>query len=603
MRYLVIAFVGMLWALPASARVEPAVSYRVDLSQRAQQIVTIEADVPVIDGSAEIVLPVWRPGRYGVLDFAATIREYQAVGSDGEPARVEKVRKNVWKIDTPAESATFRYSIFADSLGDRTRHADDSHVFLSGSSVFVMSPPHRWDEHHVSIGVPDGWSVATGLERADNAWVAPDYDTLIDSPFEIGTHQSHSFEVEGVRTEVAIFGDVEPDWELIERDFGSVARVQHTIFGGSVHFDRYVYLIHAYPGGRGGTEHLNSTVCQTSPETFQDEERWKRFMSLIAHEYFHTWNVKKFRPAELVPYELAEEDYTRMLWLVEGSTSYYDDLTLVRGGIIEPDDYLEMLATSTASMEQRAGRQRSSLTESSFDAWLKFWGPSSPDHSNTSVNFYTHGAMASLALDLLLREASGGTGSYDSVMRWLNERFQWRQRGYTLEDVIDASETAAGQPMGWFFDRHITGRELPPMDRALLLAGIERVGDTSEARVLFGATTTSDSGGCRVTRLLAGSPAFEAGLNIDDIIVAIDGQSVIGNDIDEMLDSRTVGETIRIVALRREAIREFQVPLFAEAPVEFSYARVATPTEAQRRMYEAWLSQPWPDERPDEGTD
>ncbi|MEM1072256.1 MAG: PDZ domain-containing protein [Planctomycetota bacterium] len=580
---------GVLWA-------EPDIRYRVDLSQRAQQIVTIEVDVPVIDGSADLVLPVWRPGRYGVLDFAATVREYTAFGTDGASIDVEKVRKNVWRLTTPRDSATFRYSIFADSLGDRTRHADDSHVFLSGSSVFVMSPPHRWTEHAVEIDVPDNWSVATGLGISGEAWIAPNYDTLIDSPFEIGTHQFHAFDVEGVRTEVVIYGDVDPDWDLIEDDFAKVARVQHQIFDGDVHFDRYVYIIHAYPGGRGGTEHLNSTVCQTSPETFRDDDRWKRFMSLIAHEYFHTWNVKRFRPAELVPYELAKEDYTRMLWLVEGSTSYYDDLTLVRGGIIDVDEYLDIIASSVSSIERRAGRQRSSLTESSFDAWMKFWGPSSPDHSNTSVNFYSHGAMASLALDLLIREASGGEASYDSVMRWLNKRFQWQEKGYTFQDVVDATNESAGEPMNWFFDRHITGRELPPMERALLLAGIERVESNDDPGVLFGATTVADAGGRRVTRLLAGSPAFEAGLNIDDVLVAIDGVSVVGQGIDDALDGRSVGDTVSVVALRREAVREFNIRLFAEAPRAFTYERIETPTESQRAMYEAWLWQPWPED-------
>lgn len=598
MRHTSLLALGTLFGttLTGCVMADPAVTYRIDLSQRAQQIVTIEADVPVVDGTADLVLPVWRPGRYGVLDFAATVREYEAFDAAGEPLDVTKIRKNVWRITTDEDSATFRYSIFADSLGDRTRHADDSHVFLSGSSVFVMSPPHRWDEHAVSIDLPDDWSVATGLAEADGIWFAQDYDTLIDSPLEVGTHQFHAFEVEGVRTEVAIYGDVDPDWELIEEDFGEVARVQHEIFGGDVHFDRYVYIIHAYPGGGGGTEHLNSTVCQTTPKTFTSESRWKRFMSLIAHEYFHTWNVKKFRPAELVPYELAEEDYTRMLWLVEGSTSYYDDLTLVRGGIITPDAYLGMITSSVSSTERRAGRTRSSLTESSFDAWLKFWGPSSPDHANTSVNFYSHGAMASLALDLLIRNSSTGNGSYDSVMRWLNERFAWRENGYTLDDVIQATEDAAGGSMAWFFDEHITGRALPPMDRALRLAGIERVVDDAEPTLLFGASTRSDSGGRRITRLLDGSPAFEAGLNVDDVILAIDGVSVAGNDIDDVIADAELDDVVTATVVRREALREIDITLSALQPASFSFERVTDPTAEQKALYEAWLWQPWPED-------
>ncbi|MEL6797243.1 MAG: PDZ domain-containing protein, partial [Planctomycetota bacterium] len=246
--------------------------------------------------------------------------------------------------------------------------------------------------------------------------------------------------------------------------------------------------------------------------------------------------------------------------------------------------------------EARLGQTRSLPPGSPFDAWMKFWGPSSPDHSNTSVNFYSHGAMASLALDLLIREASGGEASYDSVMRWLNERFQWQEKGYTFEDVVDATNESAGEPMNWFFDRHILGRELPPMERSLLLAGIERVESDDDPGVLFGATTVPDDGGRRVTRLLAGSPAFEAGLNIDDVLVAIDGVSVVGQGIDDALDDRSVGDTVSVVALRREAVREFNIRLFAEAPRAFTYERIETPTESQRTMYEAWLWQPWPED-------
>lgn len=574
---------------------QPAVEYHVDLSQRNQQIVTIEVDVPAESEAVELLLPVWRPGRYGVLDFAATVREYEAFDDAGAPLRVEKIRKNAWRIDSDgADEVTFRYSIFADALGNRTRHADDSHVFLSGSSVFVLSPPHRNDEHAVHLDLPDGWAVSTGLEATGDAWLAESYDTLIDSPIEMGTHQRHIFDVEGVTTEVAVWGDVEPGWQLIEEDFSAVARVQHEILGGDIHFDRYVYIVHAYPGGGGGTEHLNSSVCQTRPATFTDADRWKRFMSLIAHEYFHTWNVKRFRPAELVPYEFDREDYTRMLWLVEGSTSYYDDLTLVRGGIIEPNEYLNIVASSVARTETRAGRARSSLTESSFDAWLKLWGPGSPDHTNTTVNVYTHGAMASLALDLLIRGASGGEGTYDDVMRSLNARFDWRTSGYTMGDVIKACNDAAGTSMSRFFDAHITGRELPPMDEALLLAGIERVEDDDAPGVLFGASTTSADGGRRITQLLDGSPAFNAGLNVDDVIIAIDGASAAAQDIDKLLAGAAIGDTARVTISRREAIREIEVVLDHARPRAFSYERVAEPTASQRAMYEAWLWQPWP---------
>ncbi|MEO1583133.1 MAG: PDZ domain-containing protein [Planctomycetota bacterium] len=584
-----------LVGLPGQPAAEPeaaAVRYRVDLSNRAQQIVKIEADIPAVDGVAEVVLPVWRPGRYGVLDFAAHVREWSAADAAGRPLPTQKVRKDVWRIEADGDddTVTFAYEIYANDLGTRTRHVDDTHAFLSGSSIFVLSPPHRDELHLVSLDLPDGWKIASGLDQEGSDLFADSYDVLMDSPIEAGHFASHRFDAHGVDTEVAIWGDVDPDWQAIERDFSAIADVQLQVFGGDVHFDRYVYIIHAYPGGRGGTEHLNSTVCQTTPATFQDESRYHGFLGLIAHEYFHTWNVKRFRPAGLVPYGFNEENYTSMLWLVEGTTSYYDDLTLVRAGITPRDEYFDRIGSSTTSVEDRPGARRSSLSDSSFDAWLKFWGPSSPDHRNTSVNFYTHGAMVSLCLDLLLRDSTDGERSLDDVMRELADRFDWTEgNGYTPSDVRAIVSDIAGRDMGWFFDRHIDGTEPPPIRAALAHAGVLIERTTADDELLFGASTTREGVGLRVTRLAEGSPAFAAGINVDDVLTSIDGWSLADRSISDALGYFELGDEVAVSLARRGRQRDIIVTLDTPQPGGFEVREVDEPSERQLRIRDGWL--------------
>ena len=585
-------------ALLGCASAEPVVTYEVDLSRARSQVVTISATAPVVDGSAEFVLPVWRPGRYGVLDFAATVREWSARDDSGQPLQAVKIRKNAWRIDTgqEANAVTLVYDIYANSLADRTRHVDDSHAFLSGSSVFVLSPAHRDTEHRVHFTLPEGWSVATGLEGSHDTFTAPGYDELMDSPFEIGQHQFRVFECDGVRTEVAVWGNAEVDWAAIEADFCAIAEATHAVFGGDIHFDRYLYIVHAYPGGRGGTEHLNSTVVQTSPRTFQNEDRYQSFLGLIAHEYFHTWNVKRFRPSGITPYDYDRENYTSLLWLVEGTTSYYDELLLVRAGIQEPDDYLRQIASSFTSVQDRPGRARSSLSQSRFDAWLMFWGPDSPDHANTRVNFYCHGAMASLALDLLIRGETEGKRSLDDVMRTLNARFDWRDRGYTPEDVRQIVAETAGTEMGWFFDRFIDGTEAPPMADALAIAGLEIQRGEGSGVPSLGLSTRWSDGGETVTSIADASPAFDAGVNVGDKILSLNDHSLEDRSLDDLIEDSQPGDEVILGIVRYGQLREIRVTLGPPQPGRYEVSRVASPTDSQRAVYSAWLGQAWPEE-------
>ena len=307
-----------------------SVSYEISLPAPQTQMVEMTLHVDEVDGATlDLALPTWRPGYYSIIDPAGSVREVRAFDDRDRPLAIEKVRKSAWRITTGgAETVRVAYRVYCNSLDDRTRHVDDTHAFLSGSSVFLYPPKRRDDPITVSITAPAHWRVATGLEPVPGArrtFEAASYDVLVDSPFEIGVHDLLEFDVDGVPHEIAIWGDAEYDAETLERDFATIVRAQTAVFGMTP-YERYVFLVHVAPGIGGGTEHLNSTIMQTRPGTFDDEDRYERFLGLVSHEMFHTWNVKQLRPAGLAPYDYDRENYTSLLWVAEGTTSYYDDL-------------------------------------------------------------------------------------------------------------------------------------------------------------------------------------------------------------------------------------------------------------------------------------
>ncbi|MFI4893817.1 MAG: M61 family metallopeptidase [Phycisphaerales bacterium JB058] len=587
-----------LLTLPGCAT-QPGVDYTVRLDRARNQIVRIEATVANPGDAADFILPTWRPGRYGILDFAADVRIWDATDQSGNALPVQKIRKNAWRVDSAgAESVTFGYDIFANDLGLRTRHADDSHVFLNGSSIFVLNPPTRETPHLVRLdGMPEDWTIASGLPAGGDAHtlVAASYDVLVDSPIEIGTHRSIAFEVDGTPYEIAIWGECAKDDDELVEDFTKIIEVCIDIFD-SVHFDRYVFLIHSADGIGGGTEHLNSTIMQTRPCSFESSSSYRGFLGLVTHEFFHTWNVKNFRPAGITPYDYDRENYTTSLWIAEGCTSYYDDLLLARTGQRSVRNYLDSLQGSIGSVLSNPGKNFMSVEQASYDAWLKAWGPSSPDHRNTTVSIYTHGAMVTFGLDMLIRRETAGERSFDDVMRLMNERYPLDKGGYTPEQFQATVAEVAGTDVSDFFARHIAGREEIPFAELIGVVGLslERRSDEPEP---FAGVSLRDSGGkAVVSRVIDDSPAFEAGLILNDEIVAANGKSVDTGSWNNLVSESDPGDVIRVGLFRRGEFREVDLTVAGVVPERYRIDYLDDPTDEQKANYESWTGQSWPGE-------
>jgi predicted metalloprotease with PDZ domain len=604
------------FALAATlASVAPAqdIEYTVGLYNAHTQTVDMSMSIrgrEVRSGELTIALPIWRPGRYALVEPATTIHDVTARTGAGTPLEVRKQDKSSWGVLIPAaapgnDELIISYRVHANSIADRTRHADDTHAFLSPATVFMYAPAFRSHPLRIRIDAPENWKIATGLEQADrNTFIARDYDELVDSPLEIGHHETLRFDLDGTPHEIAIWNPTTLartlEADRITADFAKIVSAQRHIFG-DLPYRRYIFLIHAYPGGRGGTEHLNSTIMQTSPESLRDQDTYKKFLGLVSHEFFHTWNVKQFRPAGLKPYDYQGENYTGLLWVAEGVTSYYDDLTLARTGIIKPDDYLKALSGLIDSHGRRPGAAVQSLEESSFDAWVKFnkvW----PDSINTTVSFYDKGALVSFLLDMEIRSRSQNRASLDDVLRELYRRFPLSGPGYTSADVQELAEHAAGSDLAGFFDAFVAGTDPLPFGDAVGVAGLELVrdSDSKSAKPYLGLNIEARDGLAAVTSVLADGPAHNAGVITGDLISAINSQRIRTQaELDTLLKSRKPGETLTISFFRYDTLREITLELAERPDGKWTLRRVESPTDEQKRCYRSWLGSSWPGEGED----
>ncbi|MBX3363295.1 MAG: M61 family metallopeptidase [Phycisphaeraceae bacterium] len=585
----------------ARSGVEPRVEYVVSLPEPQTQVVEMTLVLRgVTEPAIDLRLPVWRPGRYHILDMAGGIRSALAVDGAGRDLPVRKVDKTTWRIDTQgADEVRFLYSVYANELRMRLRHVDDTHAFLSPSAVFVYEESRRHEPVRIRIDAPAGWRVASGLDPEHDdprVLTAPDYDVLVDSPLEIGEHERIRFDVDGKPHDIVIWGRGSWDARRLADDFSAIVRAQAEIFG-AMPYDRYMFIVHCNPGMGGGTEHLNSTVMGVRPEAFEDDDRYANFLGLVSHEMFHTWNVKQFRPAGIHPYDYMTENYTELLWVAEGTTSYYDDLILARTGLISPSKYFNRLADSIAAHLAAPGRHVQSVAESSFDAWIKFNKPNADAH-NATVNFYREGALASLMLDAEIRSRTEHRASLDDLMRELFLRYPLDGPGYTTQDLLALLEAMTSSSFREFFDRYIHGTDDYPLAEALAVFGLELSRADESVSTYLGISGSDRNGAFVVNRVFSDGPAYRAGLNVDDEILAIDGIRVRPSDWDAAVKRLAHDRDVLIMYSRYDVISETLLTPQTRPGGKLRIRQVSEPTQAQQAAYESWIGLDWnPDTR------
>jgi predicted metalloprotease with PDZ domain len=561
--------------------------------------VVCTVDDPSPEGQA-FALPAWIPGSYLIRDFARHVVSVTA-RSRGRPVSIDKVDKHTWVAASASGPLTVAIEVYAWDLSVRGAHLDTTHGFFNGTSVFLRVLGREERRCELEIRPPRGaryrsWRVATTMPRAGAApsrfgtYRAANYDALIDHPVEMGTFSSAAFSAGGVAHEVAVTGRQSADFERLRRDLKRMCETHSRLFGEPAPFERYTFLVTAIGEGYGGLEHRASTALLCSrddlpqPGVSAVTESYRTFLGLCSHEYFHAWNVKRIRPAAFGQHDLGRENYTRLLWAFEGITSYYDDLLLVRAGLVSPTEYMEILGRNITSLLRTAGRTRQTLEEASFDAWIKYYRPDE-NSPNVQVSYYLKGSLVALCLDLLIRSRSRGRKSLDDVMRALWERHGKTGLGVPENGVERIASEIAGSNLRAFFDRALRSTGELPLKQLLATVGLalnlraaespaDRGGQpsakparTPAQAVSLGARTAEDPTGVKITHVLDAGAAQAAGLAAGDLIVAVDGLKVNARNLDQRLSRRKPGETVAVHAFRRDELISHKLVLGA-APLD-----------------------------------
>ena len=630
--------IGLMTFLGTTASLaQETVRYLVDLTEAPTQraVISMTFTPPAGDGPVAVRMPAWRPGRYVILDPAGGVVRLSARDATGRAVDTRKLDKATWAIERGSGDLTVEYELYANSLGLRTRHIDDSHAFLSGSAVFLYVEELRARPHVIAFEAPQEWRVAGGLEPTSDpndsprTVVAPNYEVLIDSPIEIGLHDRIDFDAGGKPHEIIVWPPGRRyDEERLVEDFTALIEEQLDIFG-SLPFDRYVFLVHAGAGAGGGTEHLNSTIMQVPASRLEGSltinDDYRRFLGLVSHEFFHTWNVKQVRPSSMVPYTLQTENYSTLFWVAEGTTSYYDTLTLARAGLIEPEKAMEDFADLIDGSRNSPGPMLQSLSDSSYDAWIKF-NRRTPDTPNTTVSFYSQGALASWFLDLRIRASSSGRNSLDEVFRDLFERHSLDRGGYSRDDLEQALRRVTGQDWSDYFRDYIDGTRPLPFEEALAWVGLELVQkpnkpkkgaqleeeeeaeddtdgddpDTPPRSIADTGVTLQNTGDAAVVRTVRrGSTFYDAGILPGDELIAIDGRRVERSNWEEHIGMLNPGQTVALHYVRHGEFRQRDIAIGERLDAKWTLRHVEEPSEAQKAAYGSWMGQPWPENEED----
>ncbi|MEY3665173.1 MAG: hypothetical protein RL618_154 [Pseudomonadota bacterium] len=574
--------------------------------------ITLTIAKPAANGQL-VSLPAWIPGSYMIREFARNIVSISA-RCDGRKLRLTQRDKHSWQAAPCKGELQIQYQVYAWDLSVRAAHLDQTHGFFNGTSVFLKVHGKESLPHIVDIQPPEGdacaaWRIATSLPEHKarrhrfGTYIASDYDDLIDHPVEMGEFELIRFDAHGVPHEMAITGRVPKlDKVRLAADLKKICEAQIAFFepaSKAAPMDRYVFLTLAVGDGYGGLEHRASTalICARNdlPVIGQAEmsDAYRSFLGLCSHEYFHTWNVKRIKPAVFAPYDLSQENYTTLLWLFEGFTSYYDDLMLLRAGVIDSGAYLKLIEKTMNNVHRGSGRLKQSVAESSFDAWTKYYRQDE-NAPNAIVSYYAKGSLVALLLDLVIRRDTQGRRSLDDVMRAL-----WRSygrdfysakggRGVSEQDVEALFDEITGLKLKPIFDLAVRGTRDLPLAEAFAAVGIDLADRRKAVAPSMAVRTQRDGSHCKLGAVHEGGAAHKAGLSAGDVLVAIDGLRVTSDNLDGLLQRYRVGDVISVHAFRRDELMQVELRLEPDAAPQFALEPRDKP-EAGAKLRKAWL--------------
>ena len=550
------------------------------------------------DKTVRLKMPVWTPGSYLVREFARHIPRVRAFAGT-QQLKVNKINKNTWEVNAGYyKKFTVMYRIYAYEQSVRTSYLSDSRGYFNGTSIFLYVDDRKYEPGEIKVTPFRGWrKISTGLPKVKgkrNTFSFPDYDVLVDSPFLIGNHDVLTFKVKGISHEIALYGQGNVDKDRLKDDFKKIVQATVDIFE-NLPYDRYVFFILMLDGLGGGLEHLNSTTIQADRWIFSNDNRYERFLSTVAHEYFHTWNVKRIRPVALGPFDYEKENYTDDLWISEGITSYYDNLLLLRAGIVDVEGYFKLVGRDIRSVETAPGRLIQSAVESSFDTWIKNYRRNEESH-NVMISYYSKGAVTGLMLDLAINASTDGRKSLDHVFQELNRQYENdSSTGFSSKEFRTICENVAGQTLDDVW------RYADTTDEVDYNSGLETVGCILERKYGEGVTDSTSFYGFEVrgernpivSRVFAGTPAYTGGLNVNDEIVAVNGTRVATKTLTDRLKDISIGDKAELLISREGLMQTVEMTASGPPHDSFVIKKTESPSMDQKQLFEGWLGTPW----------
>lgn len=530
--------------------------------------VEVEAALPT-GGRAEVevYMPTWTPGSYLIREYERNVEAVTAVAGTRTLA-VAKSTKNRWKITTGgAPSVTLRYKVYSREMTVRNNWVESSFAMINGAPTFLTLVEKASRPHDVRIELPAAWKkIETPLEPvagSANTYRAADFDTLVDSPIIIGNPLTREFTIDGKRHVVLFEGDT----ALIDADkaMADVQKIVNAAKGvmGSLVYPHYHFLTMVVEQG-GGLEHKNGYLGMTNRFATRTHANYMGFLSTLAHEFFHNWNVKRLRPIELGPFDYENENYVKTLWVAEGFTDYYADVLPKRAGIATKEEFLDSVSSQIEQVQTIPGRLVTPVNMASYDAWIKQYRPDE-NLANTSINYYPKGAVIAFLLDAKIRKATNGARTLDSGMQMAMQRYSG-EKGYTPEQFYALMSEVAGTDLKPWFAKAAESTDELDYTEALGYYGLRFRPANTSGRAYIGAGTRNDSGRLVITSVRRGTPAIDAGLNVDDEILAVDDVRVRADGLNARLDQYKPGDKVAVLVARRDRLMKFDVTLGSEPP-------------------------------------
>ncbi len=585
--------------------------YRLDMERPSTHLLEVEITVKqVTEPVLRFALPAWAPGRYAIYDFAKNVQEFAVAGASGQPLPWAQPDKQTWLVQTSDCGGTVkvRYKVFANDLTGSFSQFDTSHAAINEASVFMYLAGNKPAPLTLTLHPPEGWKIVSGFSMSLNqtTFQVPNYDILVDTPLEIAPAiWVNDFEEDGKTFRVAVHSYPDPDSDAGNRAalVDGLKKIVHSEMAmmPDPDFSHYTFLFHFDPGlpMGDGMEHLNSTDIIVHGSL--SGNGLSQALETAAHEFFHLWNVKRLRPVGLGPFNYSREVYTRSLWFVEGLTTYYSYINLLRSGVWGEREFLDRTAGEVRALREAPGRKLMSAESSSFHAWFYDRSPQMQETNlaNTTISYYNKGALLGMLLDLEIRSATQGGKSLDDVMRLMYRKFYespattyyLHGRGYTEKDILDAANQVSGVDLAPFFQQYIAGTAPLPYNDVLAKAGLAlHIATSPKAPPSLGVLVEPVDTGVRIFTVRPGGAADRAGLSRDDVLISVDDQSLATDSLANRLSIYPVGTKVLFEVERHEVRQLMYVQLGPPQPDEYSITDLPGATEEQLKIRQGWLS-------------